>query len=77
MTWLSASGLLRQPVPIPGAALFGRIVNARLRTFAANPLEKAHRQNDAWRVTHVTGIARRDAIFEALCPFRIFNERAL
>ena len=43
-------------VPFP-SLLFGRIVNARLRTLAADPFEKAQRQNNAWRVTHIAGIS--------------------
>jgi len=47
------------------ALLFGRIVNPRLRAKASDLLEKAHRQHDAWRATHIAGIARCDVIFQA------------
>src|SRR6516162_4895409 len=40
------------------ALLFGRIVNARLRALAADPFEKPHCENDAWRGTHILRPAR-------------------
>ena len=64
------------PRPFP-ALLFGRIVDARLRTSAANPFEKAHRQDNARRATHIRLIARRHAIFQAFCRLLIFNKLAL
>ena len=58
------AGDCRFACPFP-TLLLGRIVNARLCTFATDLFEMAHRQNDAWRVTHETGIARRHAISES------------
>jgi len=57
--------------------LFSRIVNARLRAFAANVFEPSHCENDAWRATHVTRIPRRQAIFQTFCRLLVFNELAL
>src|SRR5262249_18043058 len=57
--------------------LFGRIVNARLRAFAANVFEPSHCENDAWRATHETGFTRRHATFQAFGRLLVFNELAL
>jgi hypothetical protein len=59
------------------ALRFGRIGNPRLCTFAANPFEKAHRENDTWRATYVTAIARRDVIFQAFGRRLVLNELTL
>jgi hypothetical protein len=59
------------------ALRFGGIVNTRLRTLATNLFEIAHRQNDAWRATHITGVTRRQAIFKPGRSVGILNELAL
>jgi hypothetical protein len=43
---------------------------ACLRAKATDLFEKADRENNAWRATHVTAIARRHAIFQGVrSPF--------
>ena len=59
------------------ALRFGRIVNPRLRTKAADLLEKAHREHNAWRATHIAAIARRDVIFQAFGRRLVLNELTL
>jgi hypothetical protein len=68
-----AIGRLPPSVPIPGAAP-GRIVDARLRTFATDPFEKPRRENDAWRATHEGFISWRQAISEPL-GYRLAGNR--
>ena len=56
------------------ALRLSRIIKARLRTLAADPFEKAYCENNAWRATHVTGIARRGPAAEPRNGRFIFDE---
>jgi hypothetical protein len=63
-------------MPRPLLALrFGRIVNARLGAEAADLLEKAYRQHNAWRGTHIRSVPRRHAIFQTLRCFIVLDEQ--